>query len=307
MTSEYENEATLPHDATVVTSNTTGIVLPGKELWQIILDGSQMLLTASGFLFNLATFVTLLRNGKGFSPVIKLLLKHQAVVDGLACLIALILLIQPLMWTTGTAWLDEIVCHLWHSQFLYWSCVFVSVWNLGCIATERYFAVCRPLHHKNFTRGKVYFVFAGFYICCMIFNSLTLFQAVFRDGLCRSDFFFNAPALYQGYAYVVFLTQYAIPCTAFFLLYGSVVFTLRKRTKLLAFAGSRTITKATKELTKTAIIVTMIFIFSLGYDLWYYILGYSGVIQYKLNSPLQVFLFLSFPNLSIKWAEDWYR
>ena len=40
--------------------------------------------------------------------------------------------------------------------------------------------------------------------------------------------------------------------------------------------------------TTTAIIVTIIFIVSLGYDLWYYILGYSGVFEYKLNSPLQV-------------------
>ena len=57
---------------------------------------------------------------------------------------------------------------------------------------------------------------------------------------------------------------------------------------LSSFCQTQTLNKATRELTKTAIIVTVIFIISLGYDLWYYILGYSGVIEYKINSPLQV-------------------
>ena len=68
-----------------------------RETWQLLIDGSQLILTAVGFLINLATFTALWRNGRGFSPVIKLLLKHQAVVDGLACAIALILLVQSPM------------------------------------------------------------------------------------------------------------------------------------------------------------------------------------------------------------------
>ena len=49
----------------------------------------------------------------------------------------------------------------------------------------------------------------------------------------------------------------------------------------------RVIDTAAKQLTKTAITVTAIFIVALGYDLWYYVLGYSGVIEYKMNTPLQ--------------------
>ena len=165
----------------------------------------------------------------------------------------------------------------------------MSVWNLGCIATERYLAVCKPQYHKRVSKGKIYLIFSAFYFCCLICNSLALFQAVLENGNCHSEYFFKGSyKLYQAYAYIVFLTQYALPCAAFFILYGSVVLTLRKRAKEPNFAESRTITKATKESTKTAIIVTIIFIISLGYDLWYYILGYSGVIEYKLNSPLQV-------------------
>ena len=44
---------------------------------------------------------------------------------------------------------------------------------------------------------------------------------------------------------------------------------------------------AARQLTKTAITVTGIFIVALGYDLWYYVLGYAGIIEYKMNTPIQ--------------------
>ena len=33
--------------------------------------------------------------------------------------------------------------------------------------------------------------------------------------------------------------------------------------------------------------MTGIFIVALGYDLWYYVLGYAGIIEYKMNTPIQ--------------------
>ena len=49
----------------------------------------------------------------------------------------------------------------------------------------------------------------------------------------------------------------------------------------------RVIDIAASQLTKTAITVTAIFIVALGYDLWYYLLAYSGLAEYKANSQLQ--------------------
>ena len=49
----------------------------------------------------------------------------------------------------------------------------------------------------------------------------------------------------------------------------------------------RVIDTAASQLTKTAITVTAIFIAALGYDMWYYILAYSGVTDYVVNTPLQ--------------------
>ena len=51
---------------------------------------------------------------------------------------------------------------------------------------------------------------------------------------------------------------------------------------------SRVIDTAASQLTKTAITVTAIFIVSLGYDSWYYLLGYAGATEYKFNTPIQI-------------------
>ena len=255
------------------------------------LDWTQLCVTTVGFLANFTVFVTLKLNGNNFTSAILLLLKHQAIVDSFACITALLLLVQRPMWASGHIWLDHIVCHIWHSQFLYWTCVFLSGWNLGCIALERYIAVCKPLRHQYFGKRHIFRILGTSYVFCFLLNSLTLFQTSLQNGHCISKYFFKgtyAFKLYQGYAFIVFLTQYALPCLLFFIFYGSIVVTLRRRIKEHILPGSPVICKATMQLTKTAVTVTIVFIISLGYDLWYYILGYSGVFEYRLNSPLQV-------------------
>ena len=49
----------------------------------------------------------------------------------------------------------------------------------------------------------------------------------------------------------------------------------------------RVIDTAARQLTKTAITVTAIFIVALGYDLWFYLFAHLGLIEYKMNTPSQ--------------------
>ena len=53
------------------------------------------------------------------------------------------------------------------------------------------------------------------------------------------------------------------------------------------FFTFRVIDTAAKQLTKTAITVTTIFIVAIGYDLWFYLFAYIGLIEYKMNTPSQ--------------------
>ena len=61
-----------------------------------------------------------------FSPIIKMMLTHQSTVDAVACLFAILLLVQPLNWIPGVYILDTLICHLWNGQFIYWYSVFIS-------------------------------------------------------------------------------------------------------------------------------------------------------------------------------------
>ena len=66
-----------------------------------------------------------------------------------------------------------------------------------------------------------------------------------------------------------------------------VAFKLNRRKRNTDFGTTRAIDNASKQLTKTAIAVTCIFIVSLGYDIWYYLLGKFELVVYKNNTPLQ--------------------
>ena len=67
-----------------------------------------------------------------------------------------------------------------------------------------------------------------------------------------------------------------------------VVITMKKRKNKSNFKNNQIINNATSELTKTAIVVTVMFIITMGFDIWYYALAYNGVVVYISNSPLQV-------------------
>ena len=54
------------------------------------------------------------------------MLIHQSMVDGAACFFATILFLQPFNWVPGVKILDDIVCHVWSSQLVYWYMILVS-------------------------------------------------------------------------------------------------------------------------------------------------------------------------------------
>ena len=47
-------------------------------------------------------------------------------IDGTMCLWAALLLFQPPNWVPGISILDDVVCHVWNGQFIYWCSVQIS-------------------------------------------------------------------------------------------------------------------------------------------------------------------------------------
>ena len=58
--------------------------------------------------------------------MIRLMLTHQSFIDGATCLFATVLIIQPENWVPGVKIVDELICHLWNGQFIYWYAVLMS-------------------------------------------------------------------------------------------------------------------------------------------------------------------------------------
>ena len=125
------------------------------------------------------------------TPIVRHLLRHQALVDALICIMATIHIIQPVMFTIGNSVIDFIICQCWHrykfvnflreinnkfpiffSQAIYWATIFVSVYNLVLIAYERFLAICRPLRHEVFNEKQLKIILAMVYL-----YSFTLGQA----------------------------------------------------------------------------------------------------------------------------------
>lgn len=107
------------HAITGITTQTEAIIwrpsgLPGKD--GFLPDGrcfvrflSFVLLTAhahhcslvAGVATNAGTFATLAVSGRDFAPCIRLLLKHQSLIDAAACLVAVVSILTPPNWLTG--------------------------------------------------------------------------------------------------------------------------------------------------------------------------------------------------------------
>ena len=272
-----------------------------KPTWMRIFDACQLTCTLIGCIANLLTLFTLVAKHRGFARFILVLLRHQSLVDAWVCAMASILILQPFMWLTGVHYLDVLICYCWHGQALYWGGVTLSTYNLMAIALERFLAVCHPFKHGPVSRMSsrtMALLFAALYSVVLLVTHGTYIQTRFTDdGRCVNEYAFEGQAIeLYFFAFVIFtyLATYLVPVVFMTLLYGLVIHRLNVRIRETKLGPSRIIDRASTELTKTAIAVTAIFIVTIGYDLHYYLLGYTGVAVYELGTPLQkVGVFLS--------------
>ena len=158
-----------------------------------------------------------------------------------------------------------------------------------CLAIERYIVVCHPFAYLQLSSRKVYLAVLCQYTYGIIVLSGATFQARFNpDGSCTSEYAFEGKVMddfFYAYSYIWFITFYLNSLIIFSVMYGLVLRTLRK--KLNESTTSKTYDKASTEMTKTAITVSVIFVVCLAFDSIYYILGYTGVTTYEVNTPLQ--------------------
>ena len=273
-------------------NQTTETTAPDIEMWLKVLVKFQLVLSVAGYVANTVTCIALVRNGDMFSSDICLLLKHQALVDSWICALGTILLLQPPMWTTGNMYFDAVVCYFWHGQAPFWGAILLSVWNLASIAVERYMAVCLPFKHNQFKRKISQYSIVAMYVANPIITLPSFVQVRYENGACLSEFIVQGPMgekLFFAYCLVWFFAVYLLPVTSYVYLYGSVVLTLyrRKISTDTSMSCPKVIDSAQSSITKTAITLTGIFLFAIGFDAWAYVLGYTGVVEYEFGSAKQ--------------------
>ena len=60
------------------------------------------------------------------------------------------------------------------------------------------------------------------------------------DGVCvKAQFFEDAPKIYLAFAVMVFMADWAVPVTCFFILYGMVVISMQRRKRDSQFECNR--------------------------------------------------------------------
>ena len=190
-----------------------------------IINRIQLAITCVGFFANAATYLTLTFNGGRFSPLILLLIKHQSLLDMVACgMMSLSLFLPTGNWLTGSRTVDVVICYIWHSQMLIWTCVCISAWNLVLIGVERYIMICKPFVYLSVTRKHFIYSFAVLYVGCLVCLFPFYLHMSFVDGECsnqvHSEGFWRR--FYYGYGYFITFAVYILPVEAFTFIYGYV-------------------------------------------------------------------------------------
>ena len=169
-----------------------------------------------------------------------MLLKHQGVVDDLACSFAALLLVGKPNGVLGIYGLDTFICMLWHGQFIYWCAVFISIYNLVIVACERYLAICHPFKHASFTKGKIYILMLFVYILCPICTGGAAFQnRMTENGTCVSEHYMQGDIiefLYAVFSVSTLFSYWGIPFFFFVFFYGMVALNLIGEKEILILA-----------------------------------------------------------------------
>ena len=251
------------------------------------------LINLVGVICNLITFVTLKLNSKGFSPVSRMILQNQAITDSFVCIMGIIFFTQKYLWMTSNHFFNTFLCHVWHSQAIFWSGVLLSVWNVVIITVDRFILINHPLKHRDIQPKNIYSVFVITCILCILvllpgyLGYFTKYDE--KSSECLPELQFSS-AGFIIFMFWWFIIYYAVPGATFIVVYTKTISTLRQRQRKIKETNpnSKIFDLADQQLTRTAGAVGVVFVIALSWDAWLCLVStFIDTIDYQIYSPLQ--------------------
>ena len=262
--------------------------------------------TVIGLIGNLSTLLVLIKNKKMIPKISRLLLIHQTFLDAMVCSMGIGIYTQPYMWMTGNVIVDLLLCQAWHGQALYWTAVLLSGWNVVLIAFDRFIVINYPLKHRVISTIDIKKIYVLLYLSGLISLLPAYFFLTFEtrsegSNACLDKPYIKYNGFWEFYGIFWFIILYAIPVALLLVLYAKIKIRLNdSRRCVCQFFDKRSIDSgiyairirnfetADRQMTKTAIAIGVVFVISLGWDAFYCMLGFTKIINYEFNKPLQV-------------------
>lgn len=277
--------------------------------WVQAVDELAIGINVVGLIGNVAVLVTVFQGGFQQRRH-ALMIGHQASIDCLVCLVSIFKLWahENLNIHTEQPQLNFLICYLWVSKLVYWSLVFVSVLCLVLLCVDRFLSVVKPLLYRGLKDRTYLLAIAGMHLAALLINTPFLSDTVFFDnGECfwGKSYYGRTFGLYSQHSWtvtffgVVWLSfLYFIPTAVFLVLYSLTLRTLRRPNFMGRHAGRR---KLSTQLTKSAALLTGLYLFSFTIDSIYFLLAFCDkILLDDIKNPVNRVgsLFVNFHSIS---------
>ncbi|XP_033642464.1 nociceptin receptor-like [Asterias rubens] len=218
-----------------------------------------------GLMGNAFVCLVMLRYHNVFNSSTNKLIIHQSLVDCLSSVMFLMrrfLAVSPPAVVPGNL-IGSLYCNLWWSEWVQYGMLVTSTYNLVAISTERYFATCQSVKHRNvFSTRRLKLIMASAWICGWVSEFHNLVLAYQVDGAC--DVSWPNATVQAIWGVFIFVKDLVIPIGIIIFAYSKIISELHHRSKARVGDNNQDarnmLSKANKNVTKTLFLVAVCFV-----------------------------------------------
>ncbi|KAK2169079.1 hypothetical protein LSH36_12g08047 [Paralvinella palmiformis] len=267
-----------------------------------IMKGFYVGISSLGIFGNIIVLIVLFSLAKMRKKLTSLFIINQSIVDALTALFLLLTTVLPPDGRVYKSLADDFYCRFWVTRFPLWLCIHCSTYNLVALTIERYVSVVHPVVHKlAFNRVKAMLMVATTWLLSVTHNlSGSMPYVYIAGGLCKMGIY-NSKSVKLANGIVGFCLIYLIPITILIYCYGRMAYALTTKNTSTATNATSCSTgvqqsankskphsnmkaRAGKNVIKTLMIVSTLFILCNSWNQWFFFFIKLGVFDYRAFS-----------------------